>query len=154
MIMRKINRIILHCTANPTKTNMSDGEIIEMLRKVWRDDNHWQHVGYHYLVLPNGNVYRLADDNDVTNGAAGINHDSIHVAYYGGKLRDDITAKQVDVLTILLASLKFKYGVKVYPHSLFGNKACPNLSDPLLQKVRIGYNVCPVILEHYKKYEL
>jgi N-acetylmuramoyl-L-alanine amidase len=76
--MRKINNIVLHCTATPQTTT------IESIQRYWRDSLGWKSPGYHHIIKPNGEVVDLLPIEKPSNGVAGHNHDSIHISYIGG----------------------------------------------------------------------
>jgi N-acetylmuramoyl-L-alanine amidase len=76
--MRRIDYIVIHCTATPQTTT------IQSIRNHWKNVLKWKNVGYHYIVEANGNVVQLADIAVPTNGVAGFNTRSIHISYIGG----------------------------------------------------------------------
>ena len=49
--MRKIDKIILHCTATPEGRDVSVNAI-----KKWHTDKGWSDIGYHYVVSLDGLV--------------------------------------------------------------------------------------------------
>lgn len=75
--MRVINNIVLHCTATPQTTT------VKSIMKYWRSLG-WINPGYHHIILPSGQVIDLLPIDQVSNGVAGHNHDSIHISYIGG----------------------------------------------------------------------
>lgn len=85
--MRRIDYIVIHCTATPQTTT------IQSIRNHWKNVLKWKNVGYHYIVEANGNVVQLADIAIPTNGVAGFNTRSIHISYIGGV---DRNGKPVD----------------------------------------------------------
>lgn len=125
--MRKIDFIILHCTATPQNTK------IESIKKYWREVMKWRQVGYHYIIEANGNVVKLAGEEEITNGVAGYNSQSIHVSYIGGvdakgKPLDNRTPEQLSAMTRLLMGFRVRYpNVKFRGHNNFTDKkACPS----------------------------
>lgn len=76
--MRKIDYIVIHCTATPHTTK------IESIKNYWKKNLKWKNVGYHYIIEANGNIVKLADIENPTNGVAGYNTKSIHISYIGG----------------------------------------------------------------------
>lgn len=76
--MRKIDYIVIHCTATPQTTK------IQSIRNYWRNVLKWKSVGYHFIIEANGGVTQLADIAVPTNGVAGYNTKSIHISYIGG----------------------------------------------------------------------
>lgn len=77
-IMRKINRIVFHCTATTHKATVAG------IKKYWKEVRGWKNPGCHILIQPNGIPVPLAHISQVVNGAQGFNHDSIHIFYIGG----------------------------------------------------------------------
>lgn len=76
--MRKIRRIVLHCTSGwPDQTT-------ESIKNYWKNNLGWKSVGYHRLISADGRIEKLADLAEVTNGVAGYNSDSVHICYKGG----------------------------------------------------------------------
>lgn len=76
--MRKIDYIVIHCTATPQTTK------IQSIRNYWKNVLKWKSVGYHFIIEANGGVTQLADISVPTNGVAGYNTKSIHISYIGG----------------------------------------------------------------------
>lgn len=85
--MRRIDYIVVHCTATPQTTK------IQSIKNYWKNVLKWKSVGYHYIVEANGNVEQLSDIANPTNGVAGFNTRSIHISYIGGV---DKNGKPVD----------------------------------------------------------
>ena len=51
--MRKINHIVVHCSATPEGKDYS----IDTIRK-WHTDRGWRDIGYHAVVYRNGEVHQ------------------------------------------------------------------------------------------------
>lgn len=65
--MRKIDYIVIHCTATqPTATKQS-------ILNYWKNVLKWKSVGYHRLIDANGIIHELAKYEQVTNGVKGFN---------------------------------------------------------------------------------
>ena len=90
--MRKINKIVVHCTA--TQQSIS----IQSIINYWKEVKKWKNAGYHYIVDKNGIITQLLNDEEIANGASGYNINSIHVAYIGGLCKDN---KLIDTRTLL-----------------------------------------------------
>ena len=54
--MREINRIICHCTATPEGRSLTVADI----KRMHVVDNHWSHIGYHYLIYLDGSIHNCA----------------------------------------------------------------------------------------------
>lgn len=128
--MRKINFIVLHCTATqPTAT-------VKAILGYWKNVLKWKNVGYHKLIQADGTINNLASYEQVTNGVAGYNSQSIHISYIGGidkqgKPFDSRTPQQKESLLKLVKEAKQLYpNAKVLGHKDFPkvNKACPSFS--------------------------
>ena len=76
--MRKIDYIVIHCTATPQTTT------IQSIRNHWKNVLGWKNVGYHFIIEASGGVTKLSDIANPTNGVAGYNTKSIHISYIGG----------------------------------------------------------------------
>jgi N-acetylmuramoyl-L-alanine amidase len=125
--MRRIDFIILHCTATPQSTK------IDSIKNYWKNVLGWKNVGYHYIIEANGNIVKLAEESQVTNGVQGYNSNAIHVSYIGGvdknnKPLDNRTPEQINSMVALLKGFRIKYpDVKFRGHNNFTNKkACPS----------------------------
>lgn len=79
--MRKIVRIVLHCTSG------WNNQTTDSIKKYWRDTLGWKQVGYHKLIGDDGTIEDLAPISVVTNGVAGYNSESVHICYKGGLIR-------------------------------------------------------------------
>jgi N-acetylmuramoyl-L-alanine amidase len=77
--MRKINHIVVHCSATPEGKDYS----IDTIRK-WHTDRGWRDIGYHAVIYRNGEVHQGRRDNEIGAGVRGHNKHSIHLCYVGG----------------------------------------------------------------------
>lgn len=126
--MRKINNIVIHCTATQPDAK------VESIKKYWKEVMGWKQVGYHYIIDAAGTVHQLAEESAVTNGVSGHNKDSIHISYIGGidkkgKAKDTRTEAQRKAMLLKVLDLKFRYpGVRVLGHRDFEGvrKECPS----------------------------
>jgi len=127
--MRKINYIVVHCTATPPNTT------VESIKRFWKDVRGWGDTpGYHYLIMRDGEVKQLLDESKISYGAYGHNQECIHVSYIGGidehgKPQDNRTALQKEIMYSKLIELSKKYpDAKILGHRDFPNvaKACPS----------------------------
>jgi N-acetylmuramoyl-L-alanine amidase len=126
--MRRITHIVIHCTATAQTTTVAS------IQNYWRKVLKWQNVGYHLLVEPNGKINQLANFDQVTNGVAGYNANSIHISYIGGvdaynKPIDNRTQAQKEaILTCIAKALRRAPAAKIVGHRDFPRvaKACPS----------------------------
>lgn len=140
--MRKINKIIIHCSA-------SEFGNAQRIRE-WHLEKGWSDIGYHY-VINNGKVFKDdkinqrvqdgfiekgRDDSIVGAHTQGQNSNSIGICLIGNK---DFTEEQFNSLDILLDSLLKAYNLTkndVYGHYNFSSKTCPNFDVQEFMKKR------------------
>ena len=125
--MRNIKYIVVHCTATPQTTT------IQSIQNYWRNNLKWKSPGYHQIIEANGKINRLASDETVCNGVAGLNSVSLHVSYIGGvngpKAIDNRTEAQKSALVQVLTQWK-----RLYPDAIIQGhrdfkgvaKSCPS----------------------------
>ena len=127
--MRKINKLIVHCTATP---EFKDFDVDDV--RGWHvKGNGWSDIGYHYLIKLDGTVQQGRPVEKIGAHVGGHNRDSIGIAYVGGMDKnmdewiDTRTTAQTDSLFNLLMDLKFEYpDAIVYGHNDFTDKkVCP-----------------------------
>jgi N-acetylmuramoyl-L-alanine amidase len=134
--MRKIDYIVIHCTA--TQPNATKQSILNY----WKNVLKWKTVGYHRLIDANGVINELAKYEDITNGVKGYNHNSIHFSYIGGidvkgNPKDTRTSKQKESLLYLIKQAKKQFpNAIVQGHKDFEGvkKACPSFEAKIEYK--------------------
>jgi N-acetylmuramoyl-L-alanine amidase len=126
--MRKINEIIVHCSATREGQEIS----VDTIRQ-WHIKRGWSDIGYHFVIYLDGSVHEGRPLERIGAHTIGHNRNSIGVCYIGGmnkeytKAKDTRTAAQKESLKNLLMSYKNKYkDIKIYGHRDFANKACPS----------------------------
>lgn len=127
--MRKINKLIVHCSATPEGRDVKT----ETIRDWHVNGNHWKDIGYHYVIELDGSVHKGRDESVIGAHCSGLNADSIGICYVGGVDKDCKTPKdtrteaQKQSLIKLLKGLKQKYtGAVIYGHRDFAKKDCPS----------------------------
>jgi N-acetylmuramoyl-L-alanine amidase len=122
--MRKIQNIVLHCTATPQNTT------VESIQRYWEEQLKWKSPGYHKIIKADGSVITLANDEQICNGVAGHNAASVHISYIGGQGGVDTrTPAQTQALQTLVLEYLAKYpGARVLGHRDFPGvkKDCPS----------------------------
>ena len=127
--MRKINKLIVHCTATPQFKDFTVDDV-----RGWHvKGNGWSDIGYHYLIRLDGSVELGRPVKKSGAHVAGHNKSSIGIAYVGGMDKqmdewiDTRTNEQKDSLFNLLMDLKFEFpNAVVYGHNDFTDKkVCP-----------------------------
>ncbi len=145
--MRTIKHIVIHCTATPQNTTL------ESIQNYWKNVRGWKNPGYHFIVMPDGEVKRLLPTERIANGAKGFNRNSVHISYMGGvddnyQPLDNRTIAQNIHLGYLIRTLKrlFPDAIVTGHRDLPGvTKACPSFdvesllstiipSDPVKEK--------------------
>ena len=126
--MRKINEIIVHCTATAEGKNFKAADIDR-----WHKAKGWNGIGYHHVVDLDGTVEPGRPENKVGAHCLKHNTNSIGVVYVGGLAsdgktpKDTRTQKQKAALVKLLTELKHRYpNATIHGHRDFAAKACPS----------------------------
>tara|TARA_R110001606_G_scaffold347973_1_gene497428 strand:- start:7486 stop:7965 length:480 start_codon:yes stop_codon:yes gene_type:complete len=81
--MRKINKIIVHCSATSPEMDVD----VPTIRRWHVEENGWSDIGYHYVITPDG---MLHDGRPVSKSGAhtrGQNSNSIGICLVGGLKR-------------------------------------------------------------------
>ena len=126
--MRKIDKIIIHCTATAEGKDFHVKDVDK-----WHKARGWKGIGYHYLITLDGTIEKGRGENEIGAHTTGQNKNSIGICYVGGLAKDGKTPKdtrteaQKKALLELLIALIIKYPqAKIYGHRDFANKACPS----------------------------
>ena len=106
--MRDIKFINVHCTAT------SQSATVESLSNYWRNVKKWRHPGYHYVILPDGQIHQFLSEEAISNGVKGVNSVSVNIAYIGGidskkKAIDNRTKQQLASMRAILIYLQESY---------------------------------------------
>lgn len=130
MRMRKITKIILHCSATPEGRDYTVADIDR-----WHKQRGWQGIGYHYVVYRDGSVHPGRPVEQIGAHTSGHNANSIGVCYIGGVAADCKTPKdtrtpaQRAALRDLVELLRAEYpNATIHGHREFANKACPSFN--------------------------
>ena len=129
--MRKINKIIIHCTATPEGRQHDVADI-----RRWHLKRGFNDIGYHYLIHIDGTVEEGRPLNKQGAHTSGENKGSIGLCYVGGmskdmkKAKDTRTQAQKDSLIKLMHELIYKYNkdMTIHGHNEYANKACPSFN--------------------------
>lgn len=126
--MRKINEIIVHCTATVEGKDFKAADIDR-----WHKAKGWNGIGYHHVVDLDGTVEPGRPESEVGAHCLKHNKNSIGVVYVGGLASDGKTPKdtrtpqQKAALVKLLTELKRRYpNATIHGHRDFAAKACPS----------------------------
>ena len=77
--MRKINKIIIHCSATREGRNYDVAEI-----RRWHLKRGWSDIGYHYLIHLDGKIEEGRPIERMGAHTTGQNRNSIGICYVGG----------------------------------------------------------------------
>lgn len=126
--MRRINEIIVHCSATPKGRDFTVADITN-----WHKQRGFKTIGYHYVVYRDGSVHVGRPVEQVGAHCVGHNANSIGVCYIGGLAADGKTPEdtrtiaQKDALVLLLNKLKRDFPLAtIHGHRDFARKACPS----------------------------
>lgn len=125
--MRKIDKIILHCSATPEGRQVTVNDI-----RSWHKQRGFRTIGYHYVVYLDGSIHAGRPIEEVGAHCLGQNKNSIGVCYVGGLdakhllPKDTRTEAQKRALRELVAKLRKEFpGATLHGHKEFAAKACP-----------------------------
>lgn len=110
---RKIDTIVIHCSATKEGQSFSVEQIDKMHKK-----NGWAGIGYHFVVYLDGSVHDGRDIGKVGAHVSGHNVGSIGICYIGGldkkgNAKDTRTYQQKNGLYQLVKRLMQMYPIKV-----------------------------------------
>ena len=138
---RKINKIIIHCSATPE----GEDRTVEQIRKDHKAQG-WSDIGYHYIIYRDGSIHtgRDVDIQGAHCADNGGNIGSIGICYIGGlearrkgvaykdlRDKDTRTEQQKASLLSLLMDLRIQYPTAViYGHRDLDEhgKKCPSFN--------------------------
>jgi N-acetylmuramoyl-L-alanine amidase len=120
--MRRINRIVVHCSAT-MEGKPFNAAAIDAMHKA----RGFKKIGYHYVVLLDGTIEKGRAESEVGAHAQGYNANSIGVCYIGGVGYDSVTRRvrgkdtrtpmQKEAMRNLIRQIKLRYpGARVMGH--------------------------------------
>ena len=125
--MRKIDLIVIHCSAS-----RADRDFTETDLEVCHRRRGFNGIGYHFYIRKNGDIKTTRPIERIGAHAKGFNRTSIGVCYEGGldangKPKDTRTLEQKGALLALLRELKrqFPKALVVGHRDLNPMKGCP-----------------------------
>ena len=134
--MRKIDKIIIHCSATPEGKDFT----VQQIRQWHVQGNGWRDIGYHFVIYRDGSIHKGRPIEQVGAHTTGHNAHSIGICYIGGMRADNKTPKDTRTeaqrlaLIKLVRELKASYpSATIHGHNEFANKACPSFivkNDP------------------------
>ncbi len=127
--MRKVNKIIVHCSA----TREGQDITVDTIRKWHVEGRGWSDIGYHFYIDINGKIWKGRNIDKSGAHTLGENKSSIGLCYCGGVETDGKTPKdtrteqQKESLLHVLKTLKAMFpDASIHSHNEFANKACPS----------------------------
>lgn len=124
--MRRIDKIIIHCSATKEGNNVNASTIDQ-----WHRDRGWRGIGYHYVVMLDGTIEYGRSIYETGAHVKNHNQGSIGVCYIGGlnnnmKAEDTRTSEQKESLLLLLKTLKKMHpDATIHGHNELSAKSCP-----------------------------
>lgn len=129
--MRKIDTIVIHCSATPEGRPVSVSTI-----RQWHLDRGWRDIGYHFIIGLKGEIWPGRPTTQRGAHVKGHNTGSIGICYVGGVTndgrlapKDTRTPEQKSAIVSLIRGLLTDYPQinKICGHRDFPgvNKACP-----------------------------
>jgi len=124
---RRIDKIIIHCSATPPYRDVSAADIDE-----WHKGRGWKGIGYHGVIKRDGMFERGRHVDRIGAHAAGHNRYSIGLCMIGGLADDNLpspeyTKAQWSTLNRVISRLEAQYpDAMVIGHRELANKACPS----------------------------
>ena len=128
--MRKIDTIIIHCSATAEGKSFTVADIDR-----WHRQRGFAQIGYHYVIYLDGSIHKGRPIELVGAHCQGHNTHSIGICYIGGLAKDNKTPKdtrtpeQKAALLKLLKELKSEFPTAtIRGHRDFAAKACPSFN--------------------------
>lgn len=124
--MRRIDEIIIHCTATKEGKDYKEADIDK-----WHRQKGWKCIGYHYVIDLDGTIEKGRSEEEVGAHCTSHNAHSIGIVYVGGldekgKSKDTRTPQQKKAMWELLIKLLVKYPKAIiHGHNEFAKKDCP-----------------------------
>lgn len=125
--MRKIDKIIVHCTATPEGRHVTVADVTR-----WHRARGFRTIGYHYLITLDGTVHTGRPLAEIGAHCSGHNATSVGICYVGGcdsrmQPKDTRTPAQRESLRRLVGALLARFpGATLHGHREFAAKACPS----------------------------
>lgn len=125
--MRRINQIIIHCSATREGKDYTVADITR-----WHKARGWRTIGYHFVIYRDGSVHKGRNLEEIGAHCVGHNAHSVGICYIGGlsadgkKSKDTRTQEQRTALRKLVEDLQQQFpGATLHGHREFANKSCP-----------------------------
>ena len=136
--MRRINEVIIHCTATRPEWRAGDTTSAKVAEvKNWHvRNNGWSDIGYHFLIDRDGTRATGRPLERTGAHVKGKNTGTIGVALFGGhgssetdQFSDNFTPEQDAELRKLLSDLGERFPItRISGHNQYAAKACPGFT--------------------------
>lgn len=133
-----VTHIDIHHSAS-SKNDYKGEETINIFAKFHINNNGWPGIGYHYIVAPNGDIFKTGYINEKRWSVAGNNSYTISVMLIGNFEKEELESKQYNAALNLIEDIMDAYDISiknVKGHKEYkGNekKSCPGFN---MDKVR------------------
>lgn len=125
--MRRIDKIIIHCSATPEGRHHTVEDIDR-----WHRQRGFKCIGYHFVIYLDGSVHKGRPVEQIGAHCTGQNANSIGICYIGGcdkkmHAKDTRTPAQREALHDLVELLRTEYPkATVHGHREYAQKDCPS----------------------------
>jgi hypothetical protein len=100
----------------------------------------WKDIGYHFIIGPDGTVWRGRPERVVGSHVADKNTGNLGISVYGNFMKENVPQPAIDALAELLADLSTRHSIpidKIYGHKDQQSTDCPgNALYALLPEIR------------------
>ncbi len=133
MATRKINRIVIHCSASETMVDIDAIRAFHVAKPP--KGNGWKDIGYHMVIKKDGTIQFGRTENTIGAHCAGHNEDSLGICLAG---LTQFTIPQLEAMRTLVRHLMEKHSIPIenvlghYELDVHG-KTCPNIPGVVLR---------------------
>ena len=118
--LQKVNKIIIHHSANDRASDTAKSIHSEHLSRGWAG------IGYHFLIRADGTIEKGRPQGNAGAHCVGANTGSLGICLSGNFEKSMPTAAQIQALIWLIAKLLKNYRIIcILPHSAYDATACP-----------------------------
>lgn len=133
--MRDVHAIILHWIGEGSSLDYIGQAAVNRIRNYHINVNHWNDIGYHYLIDRNGDLFPGRPEYIIGAHAYGSNVGTIGVNVMFGTKDKEITPKAMNTLVKLLSRLCKKYNITPTNKTILGHRdvfptECPGILYP------------------------
>ena len=124
----KINAVVVHHTGGASYKNYKGASDVQGVQRYHMDGRGWSDIGYHFLIGPDGTIYRGREEN-VTGAHCPPNKGRLGICVIGNyETGDELNEKNGRALLHLTTYLCGKYGLttdRIKKHCEWRPTACP-----------------------------